>query len=137
MFSVRLAKQLWFHNQDGKSQLVKVIFPFCNAVKQIIHSDMSAQTVVLHFISEKEIAIAVEQFVVADVAHLKLMKMESGPEDAVTKHIAQMSSHAAIAIVKPVNHAADRGHMEMISLEIAALVNDQCFSNLIILKLIF
>ena len=90
MFSARLAKQLWLHNQDGKSQLVKIIFLFFESVKAIIHSDMSAQTAVLHFMSEKEIAIAVEQFVFADVAHLNLMKLESGPEDAVSVHIAQM-----------------------------------------------
>ena len=137
MFSARLAKQLWLHNQDGKSQLVKVIFLFFDAVKAIIHSDISAQTAVLHFISEKEIAIAVGICVFADVAHLNLMKLESGPEDAITVHIAQMSSHAALACVNALKIAADRGHVEMISLEIAALVIDQCFSNLIILKLIF
>ena len=127
MFSARLAKQLWLHNQDGNSQLVKIVFLFLESVRQIIHSDMSAQTAVLHFMSEKEIAIAVEQLVVADVAHLKIMKLESGPEDAVSVHIAQMSSHAAIAIVNPVKIAADHGHVEMISMEIAALVIDQCF----------
>ena len=137
MFSARLAKQLWLHNQDGKSQLVKCIVLFFDAVKAIIRSDMSAQTAVLHFMSEKEIAIAVEMFVFADVAHLKLMKLESGPEDAITVHIAQMSSLAALAVVNAVKVAADRGHVEMISGEIAALAIDQCFSNLIILKLIF
>ena len=64
------------------------------------------------------------------------MKLESGPEDALTKHIAQMSSHAAMPIANALNHAADRGQLEMISGEIAAL-NDQCFSYLIILKLKF
>ena len=136
MFSAWLAKQLWFHNQDGKSQLVKILCLVLESVKAIIHSDMSAQTAVLHFISDKEIAIAVELNVVAVVAHLNLMKLESGAEDAVSVHIAQMSSHAAIAIVNAWNTAADRGHVGMISMEIAAL-NDQCFSNLIILKLIF
>ena len=137
MFSARLAKQLWLHNQDGKSQLVKCIVLFFDAVKAIIHSDMSAQTAVPHFISEKEIAIAVEMFVFAVFAHLKLMKLESGPEDAITVHIAQMSSLAALAVVNAVKVAADRGYVEMISGEIAALAIDQCFSNLIILKLIF
>ena len=50
---------------------------------------MSAQTAVQPFFSKKQIAIAGEKYVVAVVAHLKLMKLESGQEDAISKLIAQ------------------------------------------------
>ena len=81
---------------------------------------MSVQTAVQHFLLKKENAIAVEKYAVADAAHLNNTKLESGQEDANSKHTVQTSNHAAGPVVNLVNVAADNGNGEMISGEIVA-----------------
>ena len=90
-------------------------------MKATTHSDMSVQTAVHHFLLKKENAIAVEKYAVADAAHLKHTKLESGQEDANLRLIAQMSNHAVKLTVNTLH--ADLGQREMIFLETVALID--------------
>ena len=84
---------------------------------------MYAQTAVHHFLSNRENAIAVELFAVADAAHLKHTKLESGQEDVHLRLIAQVSNHAVTLTVNIVKVAADLGQSEMI-FGVTAALND-------------
>ena len=90
---------------------------------------MSAQTAVQAFMLKKENAIAVEKCVFAINAHLKVMQLESGQEDAIFVLIVQVPRHAALnfALVKCVNFGSDLMHLEMTFLQAAAL-NDPFYS---------
>ena len=84
---------------------------------------MYAQTAVHHFLSKRENAIAVEKYAVADAAHLKNTKLESGQEDVHLRLIAQVSNHAVTLTVNIVKVAADLGQSEMIFGVTAALID--------------
>ena len=89
-------------------------------MKATIILDMFAQTAVQHFMSKRQSAIAVEIRAAVECAHLNNTKLESGQEDANSKHTVQTSNHAAGPVVNLVNVAADNGNGEMISGEIVA-----------------
>ncbi len=115
------AKQLWLLSQDGKEHLPNIglvlSFVFVAVLKAAGHSDMSAQPAVQQFISKRQIhvVIVVEKFVVADACHVNLTKLESGQEDAISKHSALVRNHVVILV------AANQIRKEMIFCKTAAL----------------
>ena len=99
-FSAKDANKLYFHNQDGICHfaLHNLSVEFYNYAKIIGTLDTSAQTAVLHFITDQLIATAMDLFYFVDAVHAILMKSENFQELAFMFKYLRVSS-LAVALV--------------------------------------
>ena len=96
-FFAKDASNKFFHNQDGTCQHASMsVVAFVVKISGI--SDMSAQTAVLQFSTDLQIATLLEMSAVVDAAHVILTHLESFQEVAVTFKFQKVSSHSSATI---------------------------------------